>query len=83
MAKGGQIEKLQESIQVYEGVIRSFERARERMLQRRRGASDSVMVHIDESLGLNRRTLDSLNRILETAKEQLERERSGAKVRSA
>ena len=63
--------KLEESIKVYEEVIRSFQSARERMQQRRRGASDSVMVHIDESLRLNERTLDSLNRVLATAREHL------------
>jgi hypothetical protein len=46
------------------------------MRQRRQGATDSVMVHIDESLKLNQRTLDSLARVLATAKEQLRQERS-------
>ena len=76
MANTRQLENLQESIRVYEEVIRSFERARERMQQRRLSASDSVMVHIDESLSLNRRTLESLNRVLATAQEQLKQERS-------
>ena len=76
MANTRQLENLQESIKVYEEVIRSFERARERMQQRRQSASDSVMVHIDESLSLNRRTLESLNRVLATAQQQLKEERS-------
>ena len=68
--------KLEESIRVYSEVIESFERTRERMLIRRRGACDSVIAHIDSTLDLNKRTLDSLRDVLETAKAQLEAERS-------
>jgi hypothetical protein len=67
--------QLEESIQVYEQVIRGFEATRQRMRERRRGASDSVMVHIDETLALNERTLTSLNGVLKTAREQLRAER--------
>jgi hypothetical protein len=67
--------QLEESIQVYEQVIRGFEATRQRMRERRRGASDSVMVHIDEMLTLNERTLTSLNGVLKTAREQLRAER--------
>ena len=65
---------LRESVTVYEGVIRSFEAARARMEERRKGAIASVLVHIDESLALNRRTLDSLRQILAAAQEQLTEE---------
>jgi hypothetical protein len=78
MPKNRQLARLEESIRVYEQVIRSFEHANEQMRQRRRSASDSVMVHIDDSLALNRRALDSLNRILESARKQLRQERSRA-----
>lgn len=71
-----QITKLEESIRVFTEAIASFERTRERMLGRRRGATDAVMVHLDESLELNRRTLDSLRNVLASAKEQLEQEKS-------
>ena len=67
--------QLQESIRVYEGVIASFERAREQMLRRRKGAIDAVMVHLDESLRHNERTLKSLRRVLASAKHQLAQER--------
>ena len=70
-----EISKLEESIRVYSEAIESFERARERMLIRRRDAIDSVMVHIDHSLDLNKRTLDSLRSVLESAKAQLDAER--------
>ncbi len=69
---------LAESIRLYEGVILSFERGRDRMRSRRNGATDSVMVHLDESLALNERTLDAMNRVLATAKEQLQQERARA-----
>jgi hypothetical protein len=78
MPKNRQLVRLEESIRVYEQVIRSFEHANEQMRQRRKSASDSVMVHIDDSLALNRRALDSLHRILESARKQLRQERSRA-----
>jgi hypothetical protein len=71
---------LKESIHLYEGVIRSFEAARARMEERRKGAIDSVMVHIDESLALNERTLASLHQILAAAQEQLQEERLRTKA---
>ena len=70
------IPKLEESVRVYSEVIESFERARERLLTRRRGAIDSVMAQLDESLALNQRTLDSLRNVLGAAKSQLAAERS-------
>ena len=48
------------------------------MRSRRCGALDSVMVHLDESLALNERTLEALNRVLATAKEQFQQERARA-----
>ena len=76
MLKTEKLKKLEESIKVYEEVIQSFEHARVRMQERRRGAIDGVMVHLDESLSLNERTLASLRRVLETAKEQVQKERA-------
>jgi hypothetical protein len=71
----GQFARLEESIRVYEDVIRNFEESRSRMWERRRGATDSVMVHIDDCLALNERTLQSLNRVLCTAQDQLRQDR--------
>jgi hypothetical protein len=70
------VANLEDTVRTYEEVIRSFENARARMQQRRSGAPDSVMLHIDQSLKLNERTLESLNRVLTTAREQLHEERS-------
>jgi len=77
MSRSEQIAKLEDSLRTYQEVIGSFEQARERMKQRRRGATDSVMVHLDESLALNKRTLDSLKRVRSSAKEQLKQLESG------
>jgi hypothetical protein len=67
---------IQKSIEVYEEVIRSFENARELLIRRQRNAVDGVAVHIQRSLELNQRTLESLNRALDTAKDQIAREGS-------
>jgi hypothetical protein len=67
---------IQKSIEVYEEVIRSFENARELLIRRQRNAVDGVAVHIQRSLELNQRTLESLNRALDTAKGQIAREGS-------
>jgi hypothetical protein len=76
MQTSGQIAKLEESVKVYEEVIRSFEAANDHLRRRRHGALDAVMVEIDRSLELNQRTLDSLNRVVATVKAQLEQERA-------
>jgi hypothetical protein len=74
MPNAATVAKLRENLRVYEDAIATFERARKTMQARRRGASDSVMVHLDQSLKLNERTLASLQRVLDTAKEELRRE---------
>jgi hypothetical protein len=72
-----EIEKSRESIRVYENAIAMFERTRDAMHMRRRSAPDSVMIHLDASLKLNARALESLKRVLETAKEDLARKLDG------
>ena len=76
MSGFSRLARLQESIKLYEETIESFERARDRMRLRRKEATDSVMVIIDERLALNQRTLDLLNGMLAAAKEELHRVRS-------
>ena len=68
--------KFENRIRVYEDAIARFERTRAQMLARRRGAADTVMVQIDESLKLNERTLASLRQILVTAKEELQQQKN-------
>ena len=75
MSNASQVEQLKQSIKVYEEVIDSFEAARARLHKRRSGATDAVMVHVDESLALNERALISLKKVLVSAKEQLRQER--------
>lgn len=81
MPASQQITTLEDSVRVYQEVIESFERTRQLMLGRRRGANDAVMVHLDESLALNQRTLDSLRNGLATARVQLEQERAREETR--
>jgi hypothetical protein len=78
MPEAHQFKTLEETIRIYTEVIANFERRRKDMLQRRRGASDSVMVHIDEMLALNQRSLDAFRNVLNTTKRQLEWKRSSA-----
>jgi len=76
MPNASTVATLRENLRVYEEAIATFESARKKMQARRRGASDSVMVHLDESLKLNERALASLKRVADTAKEELHRELS-------
>jgi hypothetical protein len=76
MSNVSRVEQLKQTIKVYEDVIDSFEAARTRLQKRRRGAIDSVMLHLDESLAHNERTLRSLVNVLSSAREQLKQERS-------
>jgi hypothetical protein len=66
---------LERSVKVFEEVTRNFERAHERMRANRRGATDSMMVNLDELLSANQQSLVSVLRILATTKEELEQER--------
>ena len=68
-----EIPEIEGSIRHYEEVIQSFEQASARLRARRDGATDGAAVHIDRLLNLNERTLESLNRILASAREQLAR----------
>ena len=66
---------LERSVKVFEEVARSFERAHERMRANRRGASDSMMVSLDELISANQQSLVSVLRILATTRRELEDER--------
>jgi hypothetical protein len=66
---------LERSVKVFEEVARNFERAHERMRANRRGASDSMMVNLDELISANQQSLVSVLRILATTKGELEDER--------
>jgi hypothetical protein len=62
---------LKEAIASYQKLIANYTLSRERMLVRRRGAADSVMLELDERMKANQRTIDALQRAIEVAREQL------------
>ena len=66
---------LERSVKLFEETTRNFERAHERMLANRRGASDSMMVNLDELMSANQQSLISVLRILATTRKELEQER--------
>ena len=76
------LESLQRTIAVHERAIAQISKIREAMVERRRGAADHVMQHIDESLQTNQRTLDSLQRVLQLAREQLSSVRARTRRKS-
>lgn len=59
------------AIATYEKLISNYERARERLLERRRSATDAVMVELDDGLAANQQTIDSLRRSVEISHEHL------------
>lgn len=59
------------AIATYEKLIANYEKARERILQRRRSATDSVVVALDDRLAANQRTIDSLRRAIEVSRVHL------------
>ena len=63
--------ELKEAIASYQKLIAYHTLSRERMLLRRRGATDRVMVELDERIEVNQRTIDALQRAIEVAREQL------------
>lgn len=52
-------------------MIANYERARERILDRRRSATDVLRVELDNRLAANQRTIDSLRRAVEISHEHL------------
>ena len=62
---------LKEAIASYQKLIANYTLSRERMLVRRWGAPDHVMVELDEQIKINQRTIDALQRAIEAAGEQL------------
>ena len=65
------VNDLEQSITLFESMLECHLRVRERLLERRRGATDHVMVEIDERLVVNARTTESIRRAVECLREQL------------
>lgn len=63
--------ELKAAIESYQKLIANYTLSRERMLVRRQGATDHVMLELDERMKANQRTIDALQRALEVAREQL------------
>lgn len=66
---------LERSVKLFEETTKNFERAHERMLASRRGASDGMMVNLDELMSSNQQSLISVLRILASTRKELEQER--------
>jgi hypothetical protein len=66
---------LQERAAELARAVAFFERQRDGILRRRRGAADHVMVELDERLEVNARMLTSLRNTLSITESQLEAER--------
>ena len=63
--------ELKHSIEVYESLIANYTWVRERMIERRRGAEDHVMVELDDRLQANARTVEALLRAVEVTRQHL------------
>lgn len=63
--------ELRAAIAVYESLIETHARSRTRMLERRKGAADHIMVELDQRLAANERTLEALRRTVEVTRELL------------
>ena len=63
--------ELKEAIASYQKLIASYTLSRERMLVRRQGAPDHIMVDLDERMQVNQRTIEALQQAIEAAREQL------------
>jgi hypothetical protein len=62
---------LKQTISLFESMLECYMRARERLMERRRGAIDHVMVEIDDLLAVNSRTTACIQSALEGLREQI------------
>jgi hypothetical protein len=65
------VAEFREAIAAYQSLIAQYTLARERMIGRRKGASDHVMVELDERIEYHTRTIRSLHNALEVTREHL------------
>jgi hypothetical protein len=63
--------ELKAMIDRLEKVIATFTGARHRLVERRRGAADHIMVELDQRLAVNQRTLECLERTVDVARREL------------
>jgi hypothetical protein len=62
---------LRQTISLFESLMDSYKLTRDRLFARRRGATDHVMVEIDDRLAANARTIESFKRAVECLRAQL------------
>lgn len=72
-ASSPRIQELQEHIRQLHSAVTAFERTTAHLRERRRGATDHVMIELDERLLVNERTLECIKRSLELAQLELAR----------
>jgi hypothetical protein len=62
---------LRETIASYQSLIASYTLAYDRLVIRRRSATDSTMVELDSRMEVNRKTVEAFRRALEATREHL------------
>jgi hypothetical protein len=65
------VSELKQAIESYQALIANYTLVRERLIVRRKGAADHIMVEIDQRLEVNARTIDALSRAVESTREHL------------
>jgi hypothetical protein len=70
---------LGKTVQDYRALIEIYRAMCERLRERRKGASDGVMVEIDELLAVKERTIAALNRSIEMTELQIRAEERSAR----
>ena len=63
--------QLKQAIDSYQALIANYTLVRERLIVRRKGAADHIMVELDERLEVNARTIEALGRAVATTREHL------------
>ncbi len=66
------VSELQKAIDSYQTLIHNYEVVRSHLLERRRNATDHVMLELDDRLKANNRTIDALRRAVDVSSEHIE-----------
>ena len=70
--------QLEQAIETYQVLFANYTNVRERLIARRRGAADHVMVELDDRLAANQRTIDAIGRAVEMTRGHLKLEEQPA-----
>ena len=63
--------ELENAIRTYQRLIANYTLMRERLIRRRSGAADHVMVELDQRIATNTRTIEAISRAVEATREHL------------